>query len=156
WHELQGALARLQRGLQDAVAAQDEDQLRTADSVAAAFRSALAAGSQNPVLDAAALQGLRSRFDAYYDVARSTTQRMMGRDTASTLSAALERMRSGYAALRAELDTATSRDQANIAAAFELARNRSVRSIRWTAGITLVAFGLLALLSLLIVRGLVG
>ena len=155
-HELQGALMRLQRGLQDAVAAQDEDQLTTADSVAGAFRNALAAARTNPVLDAAALQGLRSRFDGYYELARTTTRRMLARDTATVLRESLERMRSGYATLRAELDTATARDQANIAAAFEAARNRSVRSIRWTAGITLLALGLLALLSVLIVRGVTG
>jgi len=155
-HDLQGSLTRLQRGLQDAVAAQDEDQLTSADSVADAFRGALAAARTNPVLDAAALQGLRARFDSYYELARNTTRRMLARDTAAALRESLERMRSGYAALRAELDTATARDQAHIAAAFEMARDRSVRSIRWTAGITFLAFGLLAILSVLIVRGLTG
>src|SRR5438876_2770775 len=77
---------------------------------------------------------------------------MLARDTAAVLRESLERMRSGYAALRAELDTATARDQAHIAAAFEMARDRSVRSIRWTAGITFLAFGLLAILSVLIDR----
>ena len=155
-HELQGALLRLQRGLQDAVAAQDEEQLTTADSVAAAFRNALAAAHTNPVLDARALQGLRSRFDDYYELARGTTRRMMARETSATLPGALERMRGDYTALRAELDTATARDQANIAAAFEDARNRSARAVRWTGGIALLAFALLALLSVWIVRGLTG
>src|SRR5262245_18593714 len=154
-HELQGALARLQRALQDAVAAQDTDQLATADSAAGAFRTALAAAHTNPVLSAAALEDLQSRFDAYYALARGTAQRMMARDTAGTLTDALERMRSGYTALRTELDSSTVRDQANIAAAFTAARERSVRSIRWTAGITVLALVLLGILSLLIVRGLV-
>jgi methyl-accepting chemotaxis protein len=154
-HELQGALTRLQRGLQDAVAARDADQVAAADSVAGTFRDALTAARTNPVLDPVALRGLRARFDSYYELARNTTQRMVTRDTAAALRASLEQMRSGYAALRAELDTATARNQANIAAAFETARNRSAESIRWTAGITLSAFGLLAVLSLLIVRGVV-
>ena len=155
-HELQGALARLQRGLQDAVAAQDADQLATADSAAGVFRGALAAAQTNPVLSDSALRGVQSRFDAYYALARGTAQRMMSHDTAASLSEALERMRGGYAALRSELDSATARDQVTIAVAFAGARSRAVRSVRWTAAITLLASFVLAVLSLLIVRGLVG
>jgi methyl-accepting chemotaxis protein len=155
-HDLQGALTRLQRGLQDAVAASDADQLATADSAASAFRDALTGARTNPVLDAAELQSLRTRFDGYYDLARRATQQMLARDTAAALRESLERMRSGYASLRAELDTATARDRANVAAAFETARSRSERSVRWTAGITFIAVGLLGLLSMLIVRGLTG
>ena len=61
---LQDDLTAAQRTLQDAVAAGDPDGLPAADSLAAAFRAALAPGRQNPVIPAAELQGIGARYDA--------------------------------------------------------------------------------------------
>ena len=53
-HELEIKLERLQRTLQDAVAASDAGALAASDSVAAAFRDDLRAARDNPVIDAQA------------------------------------------------------------------------------------------------------
>ena len=153
-HSLQTELKTVQRALQDAVAASDVEELRTADSLASLFREAARARG-NPLLRGPELTALKSQFDGYYDLARRTSQRMIARDTASTLRGALEQMRAGYVALQARIDTSTATERASIAAAFVTARAQSVRTVRWTAGIALLALGLLGLLSVLIVRGLV-
>ena len=147
-HSLQGDLKALQRALQDAVAASDPEQLARADSLATAFRDATRAQS--------GLLALRGEFDTYYDLARRTSQRMIVRDTASALRGALEQMRAGYVQLQARLDSSMATERASVATAFVTARQQSVRSVRWAAGIALFALVLLAVLSILIVRGLVG
>ena len=154
-HALQGSLGALQRSLQDAVAASDFDGLRGSDTLADDFRRTLVAGRTNPVVPAAELAAIGIRFEAYYALARSTSDRMINQDTAATLLAAMEQMRAGYATLRADLDSATARDQAAIAAAFAGAEQRSVRTVRWAAAIALLALLGLAGLSAVIARGLV-
>ena len=154
-HALQSDLVTLQRTLQDAVAASDADALGAADTLATAFRGRLAAARSNPVLRRDELAGLQAQFDAYYQMARGTSARLVAGDSASALSGALEQLRAGYAGLQAHLDSAVSRDQANATAAFASARQRSTQSIRWTAAVTLLALALLGLVSMLIARGLV-
>jgi methyl-accepting chemotaxis protein len=62
-------------------------------------------------------------------------------------------MRSGYADLRATLDSAAERDRAAIAAAFAGAERRSTRAVWVIAGVALLALGGLGLLSTVIARG---
>ena len=154
-HALQADLVALQRTLQDAAAASDGDALSGADSLASTFRGRLAAARSNPVLQRGDLEGLQAQFDAYYQMARGTTARLVAGDTAADVAGSLEQLRAGYAGLHARLDSAVSRDQANAAAAFAGARERSAQAVRWTAVVTLLALALLALFSLLIARGLV-
>ena len=154
-HALQGGLTALQRSLQDAVAARDSDGLHGADSVAQAFHRTLETARGNPVFAAAELDEIGSHFDAYYTVARRTSARMITRDTAATLGAAMEELRSGYTGLRAELDQGARRDEAKIAAAFTEAERRSTQTLRWAAAVAFVTLVGLAAISALIARGLV-
>ena len=149
-HSLQEDLKSLQRALQDAVAASDTDQLTKADSIAAGFRAAAAQ------LRASGTAPLGGEFDAYYDLARRTSERMIARDTATALRAGLQQMRAGYVQLQARLDSSTASERTGIAAAFVTAREQSVRSVQSTAVIAVLALALLAALSFVIVRGLVG
>jgi len=66
-HSLQTSLKTVQRALQDAVAASDVEELRTADSLASLFREASTARS-TPLLRGPELTALRSQFDGYYDL----------------------------------------------------------------------------------------
>src|SRR5437867_9254332 len=110
-HALQGDLAAVQRGLQDAVAASDADGLRETDSLADIFRRTLAGGRDNPVIPAAELGAVGAQFETYYMTARGTSDRMIRQDTASSMVAALEQIRSGYADLRDRLDSGTARNR---------------------------------------------
>jgi methyl-accepting chemotaxis protein len=154
-HALLADLVALQRMLQDAVAARDGDALTGADTLASTFRGRLAGAIANPVLQRGELERLQAEFDAYYQMARGTTARLVAGDTAADLAGALEQLRAGYAGLTARLDAAVSRDQGNAAAAFAGARRRSVQAVRWTAVVTVFALALLAVFSVLIARGLV-
>ena len=152
---LQADLATMQRGLQDAVAASDVDGLAAADSLAQQFRRSLAVGRTNPVITAGELNALGMQFESYYVVARRTSGRMIDHDTAASLLTAMEQMRAGYAGLSAGLDSAAARDRSAIAAAFAAAAQRSTRTTLWVTAIALAALLGLALLSVLMVRGLV-
>src|ERR1041384_2992310 len=152
---LRETLATLQRSLQDAVAGSDVDALTATDSLADGFRRSLGIGKSNPVIAAAELDHLGDAFDAYYTLARQTSGRMIAHDTAATLLGAMEQLRSGYASLTARLDSMTERDRASIAAAFAGAEQRSTRTTLWVTAIALAALVGLALLSVLMVRGLV-
>jgi len=150
---LQASLEHLQRQLQDAVAASDEDGLRAADSIAESFRATLSAGGANPVIPATELRAVGGAFDDYYTLARATTAGMISRDTASALLGNMERMRAGYAGLRVKLDQAVVRDRGAIDVAFAGAEARFTQSVLWTAGIAGLALVALVLLSVLIARG---
>ncbi|HEX9394574.1 MAG TPA: methyl-accepting chemotaxis protein, partial [Gemmatimonadales bacterium] len=154
-HALLADLVALQRMLQDAVAARDGDALNGADTLASTFRGRLAGAIANPVLQRGELESLQAQFDAYYQMARGTTARLVAGDTAADLAGALEQLRAGYAGLTARLDSAVSHDQGNAARAFADARQRSAQAVRWTALVTVFALALLAVFSVLIARGLV-
>ena len=154
-HSLQGRLTAVGRGLQDAVAAHDEDAARSVDSLADDFRRALRSGRGNAVLQVADLDTLQAHFDAYYALAQGTSRRLIIGDGVASLGNDLAQLRTSYAGLKRELDTAAQHDEAAIAAAFTAAQRRSAASIRWATIMALLTLGGLVALSLATARGVV-
>ncbi|HXH62574.1 MAG TPA: methyl-accepting chemotaxis protein [Gemmatimonadales bacterium] len=152
-HEgLQVLLGTLQRRLQDAAAAGDADGLQDADSIVIQFRNSLAAARGNPVLPATELAETGRLFDAYYGVARRTTAALIAKSTDPLLMADLERMRSGFAALRQRLDSASSQSTADVAREFTSTRQVTAQTTIATIVIALAALLTCAVLSVVIIR----
>ncbi|HKE89097.1 MAG TPA: methyl-accepting chemotaxis protein [Gemmatimonadales bacterium] len=154
-HSLQGRLTAVGRGLQDAVAARDEDALRSVDSLADDFRRALQSGRGNPMLQGVALDTLQAHFDAYYALAQGTSQRLITGDGVASLGNDLAQLRAAYAGLKHELDAATQQDEAAIATAFTAAQRRSSSSLRWASIVALLTLGGLVAVSIVTARGVV-
>ena len=115
---LEADLTAIQRGLQDSVAASNVAALPEVDSLRDRFHARLQASLANPVINVPEQTKLGQTFDEYYRDARSTTQRMIGRETGDALVASLESMRNRYGAVRSTLDRNVENDRKAIAAAF--------------------------------------
>ena len=85
---LQEELGKLQRTMQDAVAAMDSDMVASTSDIRDAFHAALDTALTNPVADSTEITNLRGQFDGYYSVARGATAQMLRAEAgASTVSA---------------------------------------------------------------------
>ena len=149
----QGLLAAMQRRLQDAAAASDLDGLREADSLRDEFQRALTSAEANPVASRAELIRVRGDFAGYYEVARRTTEALIAGRATDSLYGSLETMRASFAALRLELDSATTRRTADVAREFAATRQLNVRTEVGTLLVTLVTLLICGALSIVIIRG---
>jgi methyl-accepting chemotaxis protein len=150
--DLQETLDRIQRSLQDAVAAADPELLDESDELAASFRTRLAEAGDNPVFAEATLEGLGSELGSYYELARETSARMISSEVGEGLVAALEQMRLRYNDVRGTVETLAAEKRFEIGEAFGAARGNQRLSI-WVAGVvTALILGMLAALSTVLVR----
>jgi methyl-accepting chemotaxis protein len=147
----QRTLALTQRRLEDAVAASDLDGLLEADSLARELARALAA--DRAVVPDAASGRVAVEFDAYYLLARRTSERLIANAADPALAGDLERMRAGYAEIRAQLDAAVAGAEAETTRQFAAARRVQGRSLGWTVAITLLALAVLVGVSTVLVVG---
>jgi len=152
---LEGSLTELQRALQDAVAAQDTEGVRQADSIAQLFRNALAQGQGNPVIETRVLEDLETSFDDYFRLARATTLQMISGTGGPDLMSNLKGMSDGFAALRDDLQTRRAEDEARIAEAFATSRNEQKSGTRAVTTILILMLAVLAGASWLLFRSVV-
>lgn len=116
--DVEEKLSKLQRGLQDAVAASNASALDDTDKIKADLVARIEGGKSNPVLDRAELDRLKKSIDTYYAVARDTTARMIRAETGDAIFNALQTMRNRYTAIESQVRMNTARDQKAIATAF--------------------------------------
>jgi methyl-accepting chemotaxis protein len=150
-------LAGIQRGLQDAAAAHDADFLSEPDALRDDFLAVVEQARENPTLVGMNLDGLASRFLAYYELARNTTFRFIQEETGEGLATALETMQREYNAIRETVEEARASGRQKMRQAFTTARQNQQKSSSVISRIT--AFSLICILglvgfSILLVRGL--
>jgi len=119
---LEVSLSRIQRGLQDAVAASNADFAEELDLLKQEFLQILDIGKTNPVINQAELTDLQAAFSTYYDTATTTTRQMMGNSRGADMTASLGAMQAQYRQVRDTLAANTERDRKSMAEAFESAR----------------------------------
>lgn len=156
FREFSNDLVSVERTLQDAVGAEDLETLAAADRAAAGLEQILQRGRGNPILPAADLDQLTEAFRAYYPTARETARRMIAQEQGVELTAAMERGTAAHQRLKALLDAGLRRFGEAKVAAFNAVRRDYDASMTIGAWITVAAILILGLLSLLLVRGLVG
>jgi methyl-accepting chemotaxis protein len=123
--DLEEILGAIQRGLQDAVAAVDEDMLLTTDTYRDRFFKRLEEGREITTLSAEYLDNLKTIFQAYYTFARETSQRMIGGEAGEQMVSALELMTNHYNEMKEKLELNTRQDKENMAAAFVSTRGNN-------------------------------
>jgi methyl-accepting chemotaxis protein len=121
--DLEDDLNKIQRGLQDAVAAKNSEALNETDALKDQFLERLQKGRSNPVLDRRDLEQLDAEMRDYYLHARQTTERMISGSITEELRQSLAAMRNKYSAIRDRLTEKTTRDKASINSAFEATRD---------------------------------
>jgi methyl-accepting chemotaxis protein len=137
---LELTLSRIQRGLQDAVAASNPDFAQDVDPLKQEFLQALALGTKNPVANQAELTRLEASFKTYYDTATATTRQMIGNVKSADLSSSLEAMTTQYRQVRDTLAANTERDKRNMTESF-----RSVREAEGSANLLIISIVVLCL-----------
>ncbi len=135
--DVEDGLAKLQRGLQDGVAASNASALDDADKAKADLVARIGSGKTNPVLDPRELDRLKNEIDAYYGVARDTSVRMIRAETGEEIINALQTMRTRYTAIDAQVKANTARDKKAIAAAFRNVDARQ-RMSTWLLAFTII------------------
>ena len=153
---LQQGLANIQRSLQDSVASSDEEKLKETDGLRDQFLKDIESAEANPVTDRAELEQVGASFRDYYALARTTSQHMIAGDRTESVISALESMKNKYNDIRARLETGTARSRTDIAVAFASARANQARNLWTTVVVTLACVAALGMLSMVLVRSLVG
>ncbi|MEW6732077.1 MAG: methyl-accepting chemotaxis protein [Acidobacteriota bacterium] len=148
-------LAAIQRALQDAVAAADNDGLSEADALQEAFLKRLNEGASNTLIESGRLDYIKTSFQDYYGLARETSAKMINKETGEELTTRLESMQSKYKSLKEHLDLKASSDKAAMVTAFASARNINQTSLLIIAAITLICILLMGLVSVWIIRGVI-
>ncbi|HVE79663.1 MAG TPA: methyl-accepting chemotaxis protein [Gemmatimonadaceae bacterium] len=153
---LEETLAALQRALQDAVAAHDEELLAKADSLHGQFLATVRRERANPVVDLAASAEIERSIDEYYTLARATSERLLTTESGDDITRSLERMTLLYRGVLGMLRASTERDAGAIQRAFAAAR--ALQTAGWVLALLMTAGCFLALrwLSGLAARSLTG
>jgi methyl-accepting chemotaxis protein len=134
WNGLGDLLARAQRRLQDAAAAQDPAGLREADQLWAELRR-----------DAAGMAGTEGNahlvddLEDWYGLARDATHRLILGESSDLLTANLADMAARHRALTARVAENAARARAAMTAGFDATRTLQARSAWSAGGILLVA-----------------
>jgi len=147
--DLRDALAAIQRDLQDAALAQDDEALAEADLARARFRATLAALKENETLDTATLEQLETKFVEYYQLASDTTRQVIAGGAGEGLVHRQVSMVEAYNDLNARVTGVRERGTEGMRAAFETARGNQLNSTRIITGLRLFSLASVALLGVL-------
>ncbi|MFP2927264.1 methyl-accepting chemotaxis protein [Pyxidicoccus sp. 3LG] len=144
--DLEQLLAEVQRDLQDAVAAEDEDLLAQVDVKIQHLHERMGEARAILTLDAERLQAAEQGLDAYLRHARDTSARMIRREPQAANE--LAEMGARYNRLKEALRQATREDQHRMGGAFADLRAEHARAQRWLMGVGLVMLVVLVALSI--------
>jgi two-component system, cell cycle sensor histidine kinase and response regulator CckA len=140
-------LVDLQRKLQDAVGAADQDALHQADQSAAGIARQIHESEAIRAFRPGELRSLESDITSYYGRARNTSVRMIQGESSDSLQSALERLGNDYTSIHARIEGFTARQRSEMDAALEHTRDnhrRSVRTMTVALFLGLIALGLLS------------
>lgn len=112
------SLREIELILQGAAASKDAAMLDEADRTRDAFLASLTAEQQNETLTATEVDALAGEFQAYYSLARSTSERLSTGKLDERLVAALETMRTSHDTLKAHIENLAARSRASADASF--------------------------------------
>jgi len=149
--ELYKELTSLQRALQDAASSADAVMLQDADKIRDRMLELLQQGAGNP-FGGAELPAFEAEFVTYYDLVRTTTQRMVEGDMSEEVFGNLQRVADQYNELQARLEVLTEADRSSTGEAFTAARDSQRQAMTTVTIAGVGALALMILVSLFIIR----
>jgi methyl-accepting chemotaxis protein len=153
---LEETLKDLQRGLQDAAAAQDTSLLAKADGLRDAFLEEVKRREENAVISRSAQDQLALTFRSYYELARATTERLAAREVGEGLTSSLRAMADQYNGIQSQLEASSPPPLPPPSPAFPASPSAQARAQRLLAGIMLVCLAVLGLLTVTVSRAITG
>lgn len=150
--DLEEALGAIQRGMQDAVAAADEDMLNETDALLSYFLERLASGADFYIIDAGSLERLKQELHEYYTLARATSQQMIRGETGEKFAETLKTMTEKYNRVREILSLNSNRVKNAMSSSQGQARENNQHSTNIITLLTIGCIFLLGILSLVLAR----
>jgi methyl-accepting chemotaxis protein len=144
--DLTETLAGIQQGLKDVAMTQDADAIGEPDELSKVFLDLAGRGRENPTLDERDLAALETRFQSYYDLARSTTLRIVRGETGEGLASSLATMQREYKAVRKATEDMRKSGRDGMSASFAEAKRNQTRSTVILSIITFVSMVAIVLL----------
>ncbi len=118
-HALEKTLTDIQRSMQDAVAAADEDELAIAETFYTEFLQLFENGRTNPFFEAGHLDALKAEFQEYFALARQTSRYLIeGGSLDGQTVQDLQLMNEGYNAIKDDLKFLTNQAKDGVSTAF--------------------------------------
>jgi len=111
-------LGKIQRSLQDAVAAANPAAVEDADRIRDTFLRIVSEMQNNPVVRTEDHREIRRAFEDYYALARPTTLRMIGGESGDALLASLQQMKTKDNVVKQRLAELLKNDSAAVTQAF--------------------------------------
>ena len=149
-------LETTQDSLEGAVSTSDPDMLDAADRTRSEFRQVVVDALENPVSDREMLENVREDYEAYFDIARSVSRRMMNDEMGADVFSRMEEANSRLESLTNRLQQRRTLDQGAVVEAFGTAET-AISNANWVVMvIALVALACGALISVVVIRMLTG
>lgn len=142
--KLEQTITAIQRGFQDAVAANDADELQRTDSLGRVFLEALARDEAGTLHERNLT--IRRMFGIYFTRARQVSLRMIAGELGDSLALAQRDLTARHRLLRAALAADARRDRAAMAQA--IADERNLQRIAWVLCVGLTFLCVLAVVAL--------
>ena len=150
--KLEADLANIQRSLQYAASAEDEDELKNVESIRESFLAKLEQGKKNVTLAGKDLDFIEQEFVSYFPLALQTTRKMIGGSMDDGVIASMKTMQNKYNTIKDKLTTLAGDSQKKMDLAVSNARQNQKTSISTTIAIIGLAILLLAGFSLILIR----
>ncbi len=152
--DLKVTLSKIQRNLQDAVAASDTEMLDKTKNLKKEFLSTLRAQKKNEILNLETLKNIERKFTDYYSHAYSTSSALIKKESSTQLMKDLKEMRNQYNSLKDRLDKFNTSQKKQISRAFQTTRDNYFTAIITISAILLACIGILGFLSWFIIKSL--
>jgi len=154
--DLDETLASIQRSLQDAVMADEQDKLKETDDLFDFILSRLRDAQSMPTLDPAQLAELELQLNSYYMLARTTSMSMLKKEPGVDLMADMENMRSAYNLLKEYIAAFKENQKRDMVASFQTIREYRRKDLKATSGNIVACIILLTFISVVVIRSVVG
>ncbi len=150
--DLENILEKIQRSFQDAVAAQDTDTLKEAETLKSAFNKKLEKLEKNPAVKKEEIENIKNTFKNYYFSTLEACQRMMKGEMSEETITAMKRAKNYFLDIKTKLENLTSEQRRKINSAFIKAQ-KNQQKLQTISGIIILSSTImLAILSILVIR----
>ncbi len=150
--ELEGILAQVQRNMQYAASAMDEEVLTETDLLRDNFLAIVENSNDNPVLNQAEILFLEQAFSDYYPLARKTTLQMINEGLVEEVIQNLDAMQEKYNLIQNKLNVMISDKKLDMAKAIGDAQSNQGSIVLSIIIITLLSLLLLLFISFVFIR----